>query len=161
MRTPIVATFGACAIAGLTATAQTPTTSSTPTPTTQSARSPETTLTLVGCLNYWDGSRDRKARPGSSGVARPPASGPSAKYMLSNIESRSQGGGVPAASYALTGDSAVNLAGHVNHKVQVSGTIAADPNGNPSAGVKPADASATSLPTLKVTSVKMLESTCT
>lgn len=158
MRTGIVVTFGACVIAGLTATAQTPASSSTPIPTAQSAKSSETTLTLVGCLNYWDGSMDKKSRASASGSARSPVSGPSAKYMLSNIESRSQGGGVPAASYALTGDSAVNLAGHVNHKVQVSGLIAADQYGNPSGAKK--DASNTSLPTLKVTSVQMLETTC-
>jgi hypothetical protein len=86
--------------------------------------------------------------------------------MLSNVESRNQGGGVPATSYALTGDSKVNLAGHVNHKVKVSGTIAADNYGNPAPGTssparaKPADARDTSLPTLKVTTVTMLESTC-
>jgi hypothetical protein len=145
MTKTFVATFGACVITGLVASAQPP--SSKPTPSPQSAAGAETPLTLVGCLNYWDGSTDKKARP----------TGPSAKYMLSNIESRSQSGGVPTASYALTGDSAVNLAGHVNHKVQVDGTVAADQYGNPTQGT---DASGTSLPTLKVTSVKMLESTC-
>jgi len=43
MRNIIVATCGACVIAGLTATAQTP--ASKPTPTTQSAESSETLLT--------------------------------------------------------------------------------------------------------------------
>jgi hypothetical protein len=156
MRNTIAIACGACVIAGLTATAQTPS-YPTPAPTTQSAASAETSLTLVGCLNYWDGSVDKKARPNPSRTARQPVSGPSARYMLSNVESRNQSGGVPLASYALTGDSAVNLAGHVNHKVQVSGTIAADQYGNPS---QRADASGTSLPTLKVTSMKMLESTC-
>ena len=152
---------GAWAIAGLTAMAQT-SASPPPAPSTQSAASRETSLTVVGCLKYWDGAALRGA---SSTPARRPE-GPSAKYMLSNVESRSQGGGVPATSYALTGDSKVNLAGHVNHKVQVSGTIAADRDGNPApanssaAQPKPSEAR-DSLPTLKVTTVTMLESTCT
>ena len=148
MRNVILATCGALVIASL-ATAQSP--AYKPTPTKQSAENSETPLTLVGCVKYWDGATDRKPSATPSGPVRQPVSGPSAKYMLSNIESRNQSGGVPMASYALTGDSAVNLAGHVNHKVQVSGMLA---------GEKPADRTGTSLPTLKVTSVKMLESTC-
>jgi hypothetical protein len=160
MTRTLMAACGVCAIAGLTAMAQTPA-SPPPAPYTQPAANSETSLTLVGCLKYWDGATD--ALRGATGApARRPA-GPSAKYMLSNVESRNQGGGVPAASYALTGDSKVNLAGHVNHKVQVSGTIAADKDGNPASGItSPAPkASDTSLPTLKVTTVTMLESTCT
>ena len=90
--------------------------------------------------------------------------------MLSNIESRNQGGGVPVLSYALTGDSAVNLAGHVNHKMQVTGVVAADSQGHPSGATSSettAGASADnkraaplSLPTMKVTSVTMLSDTC-
>jgi hypothetical protein len=86
--------------------------------------------------------------------------------MVSNIESRSQGGGVPGTSYALTGDSQVNLAGHVNHKVQLSGTIAADRYGNPTSGSSASDRTASSeaspaaMPMLKVTALTMLESTC-
>ena len=90
------ALMAACAIAGLTAIAQTP--ASPP-----SAASTEISLTLVGCLKYWDGATDA-TRGASSTPARRPE-GPSAKYMLSNVESRNQGGGVPATSYALTGDS--------------------------------------------------------
>ena len=151
------ALMAACAIAGLTAIAQTPASP-------QSAASTETSLTLVGCLKHWDGATDATKGASSTPVRRP--EGPSAKYMLSNVESRSQGGGVPATSYALTGDSKVNLAGHVNHKVKVSGTIAADNYGNPASGTsspartKPADARDTSRPTLKVITVTMLESTC-
>jgi hypothetical protein len=128
MTRTLMAACGACAIAGLTAMAQTPA-SPPPTPSTQSASRTETSLTLIGCLQYWDGATDA-TRGASSTPARRPA-GPGAKYMLSNVESRSQGGGLPATSYALTGDAKVNLAGHVNHKVQVSGTMAADDYGNP------------------------------
>jgi hypothetical protein len=151
MKNIIVATCGACVIAGLAATAQTPYPK--PTPTTQSTADSETLLTVVGCLKYWDGATDRKPSVTPSGPVRQPASGPIAKYMISNIESRNQTGGVLAASYALMGDSTVNLAGHVNHKVQLSGRPVSD--------VKPADAADTWVPTLRVTEVKMLESTCT
>ena len=160
----LIAACGVCAMAGLTAMAQTPA-SPPSTPSTQSTVRSETSLTLVGCLKYWDGATDALRGPTSTPTRRP--AGPSAKYMLSNVESRNQGGGVPATSYALTGDSKVNLAGHVNHKVQVSGTIAADKDGNPAPGtssppnIRPSEARDTSLPTLKVTTVTMLESTCT
>ena len=159
----LLAACGACAIAGLTAVAQTAAPPAAA-PSTQSASSRETSLTLIGCLKYWDGATNATRGATSTPVRRP--AGPSAKYMLSNVESRSQGGGVPGTSYALTGDSKVNLAGHVNHKVQVSGTIAADNYGNPATGTssparaKPSEARDTSLPTLKVTAVTMLESTC-
>ncbi len=159
----LLAACGACAIAGLTAMTQTPA-SPAPLASTQSASSSDTSLTLIGCLKYWDGATDA-TRGATSTPARRPA-GPSAKYMLSNVESRNQGGGVPGTSYALTGDSKVNLAGHVNHKVQVSGTIAADHYGNPAPGTsspgraRPSEARDTPLPTLKVTTVTMLESTC-
>ena len=153
----LIAACAASALAGLTAFGQTP--ASRP-----PAGGPETTLSVVGCLRYWDGATDA-TKGATSTPARRPA-GPSAKYMLSNIESRSQGGGVPGTSYALTGDSQINLAGHVNHKVQLSGTIAADRYGNPTSGSSAVDrpasseASPAAMPTLKVTALTMLESTC-
>lgn len=119
-----------------------------------SSRRAETSLTLIGCLKYWDGDTDATMGASSTPSRRP--AGPASRYMLSNVESRNQSGGVPAASYALAGDSAVNLAGHVNHKVQVSGTIASDGYGHPSE----APASPASLPTLRVTSLKMISTPC-
>ena len=113
----------------------------------------ETSLTLIGCLKYWDGGTDATAGASSTPSRRP--AGPAAKYMLENVESRNQSGGVPAPSYALAGDSTVNLAGHVNQKVQVSGVIDADGYGHPTDARSPA-----SLPTLRVTSLKMLSTPC-
>ncbi|MBK5299297.1 MAG: hypothetical protein JJE40_19280 [Vicinamibacteria bacterium] len=162
MRNTIVTVCGACVIASLTGMAQTP--APAPLPTASASKSterPETSLTLVGCLKYWDGATDASAGANSTPASRP--AGPSAKYMISNVESRNQSGGVPAASYALMGDSKVNLAGHVNHKVQVSGTIAADSDGNPSESAGRPSPSATgpaSLRTLNVISLKMISEPC-
>jgi hypothetical protein len=159
---------GACAgwlLAGVAVIAHAPGSTQAPGQSAPLSNRAETSLTVIGCLKHWDGSIDPKTTK-----SRPAQSGPSAKYMLSNIESRNQGGGVPVLSYALTGDSAVNLAGHVNHKMQVTGDVAADSQGHPSGASSTETTAATSadrkraaplsLPTMQVTSVTMLSDTC-
>jgi hypothetical protein len=179
----VFATCGAIAIAGLTVTAQSPQPSTAQPPatqpaTSQSARASDSdkTLTVTGCV----------ARAGSSASATssPSAAGSSGGFILTNAQSgkamsspdnpasttppaASSGPRATASSYALKAQGAgVDLSQHLNHKVTVTGTIdsmagssaAASPSGPPSAtdAARPAAA----MPTLNVTSVTMVSSSC-
>jgi hypothetical protein len=178
----VFATCGAIAIAGLTVTAQSPQPSTAQPPatqpaTSQSARASDSDkmLTVTGCL----------ARAGSSASATssPSAAGSSGGFILTNAQSKamstpdnpastappgaSSGPRATASSYALKAQGAgVDLSQHLNHKVTVTGTIdsmagssaAASPSSPPSAtdSARPA----ATMPTLNVTSVTMVSSSC-
>jgi len=138
MSTYIVAACGVLAVAGLTASAQTPqTTPSQPTSTATSQKPMDASgpVTITGCLAAWDGksmsSSGAGTEAGTSPSSSASASGPSsagAGYVQTSVQ---QGTGSPsttssasvAAKYLLKADSTVNLNAHLNHKVTVTGTI--------------------------------------
>jgi hypothetical protein len=176
----VLATCGAIAIAGLTVTAQSPQPSTAQPPatqpaTSQSARASDSDkmLTVTGCV----------ARAGSSASATssPSAAGSSGGFILTNAQSGSKAMSSPdnpattppaassgpratASSYALKAQGAgVDLSQHLNHKVTVTGTI--DTMAGSSAATSPPSATdsarpAATMPTLNVTSVTMVSSSC-
>jgi hypothetical protein len=139
-----------------------------------------TATTVTGCLKTWD-SRTMAPATGSGSGAGSAASavtaapGGSAQYVLSNIERTGASSRSGASSFLLkTSDSGVSFSQHVNHKVEVTGTLSdAAPvasTDKPMAD-KPSearDASASGrvstsdmkLPTLNVTALKMVSPTC-
>jgi hypothetical protein len=144
-----------------------------------------TATTVTGCLKTWD-SRTMAPATGSgsgagsaaSGVATKPATpGASAQYVLTNIERSGAAARSGASSYLLkTSDSSVSFSQHLNHKVEVTGTLSDAASSTPSSSTPPAgatpsadrDASASGrvsaddmkLPTLNVTALKMISPTC-
>ena len=167
MRHTIAATCGACAIAGISALAQTPSTQppSTTPPAQAAQASGGSPVTLTGCLKPWTGAAHHGSEKSPAADKRSPHAG--VKYMLSNIEG--QAAGTAPASYALHADASVDLAAHVNHKVAITGTIppgAAKSSGAPSATAPATPGAASPMsasdmtPALKVTSVKMISATC-
>ncbi len=172
---------GAIAIAGMTAMAQTPQPSTPSQPSTQpsssqpAAQSDTRTVTFTGCL----------AR-GSAGSTTA-ASGSSSQFVLNNAQAVSKAStpsSAPAASSAASSAAAssyilkaqgagVDLSQHVNHKIQVTGTL--DSMSTPRTGSstsppsstdpsRPSDQSSTqgqaATPTLNVTAVTMVSSSC-
>jgi len=142
-----------------------------------------TATTVTGCLKTWD-SRTMAPATGSgsgagsaaSGVATKPATpGASAQFVLSNIERSGAAARGGASSFLLkTSDSSVSFSQHLNHKVELTGTLS-DAAGvapsTPPTGATPStdrDASASGrvsaddmkLPTLNVTALKMVSPTC-
>jgi hypothetical protein len=180
MRNTIVAACGAWAIAGICVAAQTPSSQSSPTtPPGHAARSAEgSVITVTGCLKPWTAAADRGATPSAAGAER--AADSAGKFMLSDVTANSAAG-VTHASYMLKADASVNLAAHLNHKVEITGTLtppahsssdksstsATSPTSAPSqdraATSAPGYASSSAsgkTPTLKVQSVKMVADTC-
>jgi len=146
-----------------------------------------TATTVTGCLKSWD-SRTMAPATGSgsgagsaaSAVATKPATpGASAQFVLSNIERSGAAARGGASSFLLkTSDSSVSFSQHLNHKVEVTGTLSDSAQSGPGASTadnptsdKPStdrDASASGrvsaddmkLPTLNVTALKMISPTC-
>jgi hypothetical protein len=139
-----------------------------------------TAATFTGCLKTWD-SRTMAPATGSGSGAGSAASavtaapGGSAQYVLSNVERTGAASRSGASSFLLkTSDSGVSFSQHVNHKVEVTGTLS---DSAPIASTdkpmadKPSearDASASGrvstddmkLPTLDVTALKMVSASC-
>lgn len=144
-----------------------------------------TATTVTGCLKSWD-SRTMAPATGSgsgagsaaSAVATKPATpGASAQFVLSNIERSGAAARGGASSFLLkTSDSSVSFSQHLNHKVEVTGTLSdaasttpsASPSATGAAASADRDASASGrvsaddmkLPTLNVTALKMVSPTC-
>lgn len=171
----------------------TPTTQSpqSPTPSSPTARGGQdmarSAVTVTGCLKTWDSRTMAPATGAGSGAgsaasatsSTPAAPGASAQYVLSNVEGATGASRAAGSSFLLkTSDSSVSFSQHLNHKVQVTGTLsdsgrstsgstdrAADRADKPSAD---RDASASgrvgsddmNLPTLNVTALKMVSPTC-
>ena len=145
MRHTLIATCGAIAIVGLTASAQTPRPSTDPSRPEQRAGDAGRPVTVTGCLKAWEGSGDAASPSSSASTPSTAASSATKRYVLTNIEERSGASGTssttppssasPSASsssadaspaakrFILNAGSSVNLSQHVNHKVQVTGTI--------------------------------------
>jgi hypothetical protein len=167
-----------------------PTTPSPQTPATREA-SPmsdmaRTATTVTGCVKTWDSRTMAPATGSGSGAgsaaspvgAAPSSTGASAQYVLSNIERSAASSREGASSFLLkTSDSSVSFSQHLNHKVEVTGTLSDSAHGahGTSSADKPADTPSTDrdasasgrvsasdmkLPTLNVTALKMISPTC-
>lgn len=186
----ITAVCGALVVAGLTATAQAPQPSQTPSPATttrpqasQDRTKAGDTLTVTGCIaasemsKSGERSSDATSRK-QSGGAKPDAT---SRYRLTSVQRATAGAqgadtqmGDHHMSYALTTDgSTVDLSQHVNHKVELTGTLDPTTGGSPQAASTGTsgstgtatvgrDANAMGMPpaTLKVASLKMVSTTC-
>jgi hypothetical protein len=128
-------------------------------PGAQSAQASKT-VTVSGCI--------RTAPPATAGAAGGGAAASAksdAKFVLS-MKPATGPGGAPAAgavgtsgsasSYALDGEEKT-ISPHLNHQVEITGTLQTASASATSAG---ASASAAATPTLKVESLKMLSATC-
>ena len=140
-------------------TPQTPTTSSTTT-TTRQASQP---VTIVGCV-----TPDLASNPNATSTT-------THRFVLSNIQpsagtsDQSRGS---ATSYLLVPSADANLSSHLNHKVEVTGTMDSSSSSsstttsssspsNPSASsTSSTQSSSATMPSFRVTSVKMLSETC-
>lgn len=176
----VLAACGAIAIASATVTAQSPQPPATQPATTaasQAAPASDTPkmVTVTGCLARAGGSASapsstssasgsggfvlNNARLGSKAMSSPDSAAPA------NPPGASSGPGPAAASsYTLKAQGAsVNLSPHLNHTVTVTGTI--DSMAGSSAGTSPPSATdstrpAATMPTLNVTTVTMVSSSC-
>ncbi len=163
----------------------------TPSPQTPATRPPSpmsdmarTATTVTGCLKTWDSRTMAPATGSGSGAgsaaapvgAAPSSTGASSQYVLTNIERSAAASRQGASSFLLkTSDSSVSFSQHLNHKVEVTGTLS-DSAQDMSSADKPTsdkpstdrDASASGrvsaddmkLPTLNVTALKMISPTC-
>lgn len=154
-------TFAACGVFAIVTgvmSAQTPTQTK---PTMTPPDRPETpqTMTLTGCLKPWDATTMGAASGvGETGTSRPDSSPQfvltNAAYAAAPVVGATTPGtsmpsttGTPAmgahSTYLLKAQSAsVNLAAHVNHKVEVTGTMAIEVSKPMGTGTSTAPASA-------------------
>lgn len=135
---------------------------STSSPAKSSTKAPP--ITVTGCL----------ASGTSATTATDQAMDGHASFVLTNVDGKSAG----ATSFGLVADAGLHLESHVNHKVQITGTLSAPVNAgattppnvvNPStpeaqsSAPKPGETPPTGapiMPTLKVRKVKMVSETC-
>jgi hypothetical protein len=133
MRSNILAACGVLVVAGLTVSAQTPQTQPQPsTPSTPKTRSMDAagSVTVTGCLAAWDGKATAGPADSASSSSSASAKGASTagtKYVLTHVQegsgaSTSGSSSVPA-TYLLKADSSVDLNAHLNHKVQITGSV--------------------------------------
>lgn len=135
MRNAILGTFSALAVASaVTLAAQTPAPTRPgapqPAPTTPSRAVEPGNITVTGCLKTWDAKTE--TTPGGANRPNTGMAAATDKFLLANVEG--EGAGTPGAAttpgikqYLLMGDSGVNLAPHLNHKVRVTGRVEAKP----------------------------------
>jgi hypothetical protein len=171
--------IGTCALLGVSAAAQTPARPAV------AAQEPPRPLTLTGCVQAWDPSTmGPPPSPGEGGQvliltdaqdaakATPGAPSPSSTPASPDAKRAPAAGG--HSTYLLKAASAaVNLASHLDHRVELTGTLATDhaaatpaapttPPGASAAGTpgdRPAAASAPPV-AFTVTRVTMLEKSC-
>lgn len=154
---------------------------------TDSAR----TTTVTGCISTWDAAMAAKASGSdtTAGAAKGASSTATAKYVLTNVthdamsktdsaSSKQNPYGSAAASHAPTlaleaKDTKVDFAAHLNHKVQLTGTLDAKGDGQPqqsSTGTSGSTGTATTgrstnampmtVPTFNVTALTMVAASC-
>ena len=160
-----------------------------PYPSTPSARAPMAdvagAVTLTGCLKTWDSRTAAPAAGAGSGAgsaASTPTAPGSTEFVLTNVErsEAARAAGVTGSSFLVKStDPGVSFSQHLNHKVQLTGTVSdaakdmgrpTDRNADQPTPDKPspdASASATGrgprdmkMPTLNVTALKMVSPTC-
>lgn len=119
-------------------------------------------ITVTGCLKPWDASVMAPA------VA--PAGAAAGRFLLTNLEANAPGttpgtaageAPPPNTQYVVTGDSAVNLAAHVNHKVRIEGQLATTDAAAPPPGRNAKGSGADRWAALAATSITMVSATCT
>jgi hypothetical protein len=152
-----------CGIVAATAvlSAQTPQTPSTPTTSSTSTTTRQSqTITMTGCV-----TPDLTADPTATSTT-------SHRFILSNIQpsaGASSASNATVTSYLLMPSADVSLSEHLNHKVEVTGTVdqTATTSTTTSQSATPSTTSTTTqrsasatLPSFRVTSVKMLSATC-
>ena len=120
----------------------------TPPPTTSGASSTTSpqTITVTGCV-----TPDTMATPGTG----------SPRFILSSIEP--QGGAKSRSTvtgYTLMPAADVNLGTHLNHKVQVTGTVDTATTSSPTSAQPSSPNTSSAMPSFRVTSVKMVSETC-
>jgi hypothetical protein len=144
----------------------------------------KTATTVTGCLKTWDsrtmapatGSGTGAGSAASPVTAAPSTVGASSQFVLTNIDRTAAASRTTGSQFLLkTSDSSVSFTQHLNHKVEVTGTVSDSASGMSSADKpmsdKPStdrDASASGrvstsdlkLPTLNVTALKMISPTC-
>jgi hypothetical protein len=144
----------------------------------------KTATTVTGCLKTWDsrtmapatGSGTGAGSAASPVTAAPSTVGASSQFVLTNIDRTAAASRTSGSQFLLkTSDSSVSFTQHLNHKVEVTGTVSDSASGMSSADKpmsdKPStdrDASASGrvstsdlkLPTLNVTALKMISPTC-
>jgi hypothetical protein len=119
----------------------------TPSPTSSGtgSTSPQT-ITVTGCV-----TPDTMATPGTG----------SPRFVLSSVEP--QGGARSRSTvtgYTLTPAADVNLSMHLNHKVQITGTVDTAATSSPTSAQPSSPNTSSAMPAFRVTSVKMVSSTC-
>ena len=130
----------------------------TPPPTTSGASSTTSppTITVTGCV-----TPDTMATPSTDSSPR---------FVLTSIDPQG-GAGNPSAStaaqprstltgYALKPAADVNLGAHLNHKVQITGTLDTATTSSATSAQPSSPNTSSAMPALRVTSVKMVSSTC-
>ena len=172
----VFAACGAFAIAGMTVMAQTPQPSSPqPASSQPAAQSEVRTMTLTGCLARGPGSATAASGSSNQFVLNNAQAVPRASTNPSSAPAASStASSATASTYNLKAPGAdVDLSQHVNHKVQVTGTL--DSMSTPRAGASTSPPSSTdpscpsdqrstagqmATPTLNVTAVTMVSSSC-
>jgi hypothetical protein len=110
-----------------------------------STTSPQT-ITVTGCV-----TPDTMASPGTG----------SPRFVLSSIEPQASARSRSTVTgYTLTPSADVSLSEHLNHKVQVAGTVDTATASSPTSTQRSSPNSSSAMPALRVTSVKMVSSTC-
>jgi hypothetical protein len=159
-----------CGIVAATAvlSAQTPSTPSTSSAQTTTTRQSSQPVTITGCI-----SPDLTSNPSAAAAANQ-------RFILSNVQpsagatTAAQSGSTTVTSYILAPGADVNLAPQLNHKVEITGTVDSTSTSTHSTSsstspstTSPAtttssttQSSSSSMPTFRVTSVKMLSETC-
>jgi hypothetical protein len=160
-----------CGIVAATAvlSAQTPTTPTTPSTSSSQATTTSESgqpMTITGCI-----SPDTTSKPGASTMTNQ-------RFILSNVQppagatTAAQSGNTAVTSYILAPGADVSLSQHLNHKVQITGTVDASrtttssssstspSTASPSTTSSATQSSTASSPTFRVTSVKILSESC-
>jgi hypothetical protein len=139
----------------VTVSAQEPTTKPQTTP--QPAAKSEKTMTISGCIQK---GADASSFVLSNVTAVPPAGATGATGTTGGAGAPS--GPKPESKYSLVADPSVDLSKHVGHKVEITGSPAAEaksaPRGEP--GAPPAAAGASGEAKFQVSSLKMVSATC-
>jgi hypothetical protein len=116
-------------------------------------------VSVTGCVLPFAAPAATASQPSSTAQAA--MSGQ--QFMLSNVAmptpsaSETMKAWSPASSYILQSGSSIDLSKHLNHKVEITGTVDGAAATDASA---PAAASGTPAQTFHVTSLKMVSATC-
>ena len=116
-------------------------------------------VSVTGCVMPFTAPGMTASQPSATAQASTAGS----QFMLSNVGMPTPSSGdsmkawSPASSYILQGSS-VDLSKHLNHKVQITGTV--DGAGSPDASTTAGQAAGAPTQTFHVTSLKMIAASC-